>query len=454
MSEPRITLVLSDLHLGGGPADPGDDHIHQGAPLARLVAEQAATPPGQAGELELFFNGDFLEFAQVNTRAFGHASDDYWCTEDESMAKLETILAGHANIFAALRAFQQPGNRVTIAAGNHDVDIAWPRVQARLREVAGAGTRFEIGQDWVTRHGGRLQIGHGHQQDVANCFQHWKDPIRHGAWGVPQLEMCPGTLFMVKFVNRLEARYPFADNLLPVTKLLPVLAREDKGGLASLAWLGLKLAATTNLATLTLDGTADLGAILLQRVQDEDAYRADIGAALAAAGQADLAQAWQAGPWGQDLLAQAMQVLLDTMDETAWEALFSPPAGVSLSADGQEGAVDAVTLGALRKAANEDGKALLRQAARDRAAATGAPVVVMGHTHQADELHEAAMRYFNPGSWTRYLELAKGQDVRMADLRDDTRFPYALNYVRVADAPDGTLAAEMVCFERSAPPGG
>jgi UDP-2,3-diacylglucosamine pyrophosphatase LpxH len=454
MSEPRITLVLSDLHLGGGPTDPGDDHIHHGAPLARLIAEQAATPEGRAGAVELFFNGDFLEFAQVNTRAFAHASDQFWCTEDESLGKLETILAGHGNIFAALRDFQAAGNRVTIAAGNHDVDIAWPRVQARLREVAGGATRFEIGQDWITRHGGRLQIGHGHQQDVANRFEHWADPIRPGKGGKPQLEMCPGTLFMVKFVNRLEARYPFADNLLPVTKLLPVLAREDKGGLASVAWLGLKLAATTSLSTLGADGAPDLAAALLQRVRDEPAYRAEIGAALAAAGHAALAQRWQAGPWKQALLAETMEALLDQLDEAGWDRLFAPPPGVTLSANGEPGAVDGVTLGALRKAAFEDGKALLRKTARERAAETGAPVVVMGHTHQADEVHEGALHYFNPGSWTRYLELAKGQNVRMADLRDESRFPYALNYVRVEAAGDGTLAARLVCFERSAPAAG
>jgi hypothetical protein len=44
--------------------------------------------------------------------------------------------------------------------------------------------------------------------------------------------------------------------------------------------------------------------------------------------------------------------------------------------------------------------------------------------------------------------------VRMADLRDESRFPYALNYVRVEAAGDGTLAARMVCFERSAPVAG
>lgn len=236
MQAKQQVLVVSDLHLGGGSFDPGDDHVYQGRQLERFVRKWLASPKGREGQIELFFNGDFLEFAQVNQAAYRSPSSDFWCSETESMEKLESILSGHFDIIRALRDFQAQGNQVTIAAGNHDVDLYWPAIQRRLRQCIGDSLRFEIGADWVERYGGKLQIGHGHAEDPANRFKHWSAPILDAPDG-SRLEMCPGTLFMVRFVNALEATYPFADNLHPVQNLAPVLLREDTGGFASAGWL-------------------------------------------------------------------------------------------------------------------------------------------------------------------------------------------------------------------------
>jgi UDP-2,3-diacylglucosamine pyrophosphatase LpxH len=442
MSEKPVTLILSDLHVGGGAADPGDDHIHQGQPLARLIDQQAATPEGRAGGIELFFNGDFLEFAQTNQAAFTYVSDRCWCTESESLAKLETILAGHPRIFDALRHFQASGNQVTIAAGNHDVDLAWPAVQNRLREAAGAGLRFEIGKTWVERHQGRLQIGHGHMHDTANRFEHWEHPIIT-ADRTPCLEMCPGTLFMVKFVNRLEAKYPFADNLLPVTKLISVLWRDDKAGWGSVAWLFMKLAGSASLPVLGAAAPDDVGSRLLQRARDDPDWRAKVDAALAAIPDlAPILQQWRGAAVDTPALQAAMLGLLGRIDDSDWHRLFDIGQPAVLGGD------DGITLVALAKAAFEDGKLALRVVARDRAEATGAQVVVMGHTHQPDERPVSGARYFNPGCWTRYLELKPDQRVTLEDLRDESVYPYALNYVRVESRDGGPLDAGMVCFER------
>ena len=228
MSAKPQPMIVSDLRLGGVDADPGDDHVYQKQELERFVRQQLASTAGQGGEIELFFNGDFFEFAQAKQDAYRSRSTDYWCSEPESLEKLEVILAGHANSFDALRDFQGLGNQVTIAAGNHDVDLSWPQVQQRLRQRIGAGLRFETGTDWVERYDGRLHIGHGHVEDPANRFKHWPSPILQAPDG-PRLEMCAGTLFMVRFVNGLEARYPFADNLHPVQNLAGVLRREVEG---------------------------------------------------------------------------------------------------------------------------------------------------------------------------------------------------------------------------------
>ncbi len=236
MNEKRVTIIVSDLHLGGGPADPGDDHVYNDAQFTHFIEMIGGTPDGRAGEVELIINGDFLEFAQVGQEFYTLGSTTCWCSEVESLKKLELILNGHSDIFAALNKFKVKGNDVTIAAGNHDVDLYWPKVRTRLREAAGA-VSFQLGTDWFQRYEGRLQIGHGHMFDPANKFKNWSNPVLSGPHGIPRLEMCPGTLFMVKFVNWLEQEYPFSDNIKPVTALASILLKEDRFGLGMVGWM-------------------------------------------------------------------------------------------------------------------------------------------------------------------------------------------------------------------------
>jgi UDP-2,3-diacylglucosamine pyrophosphatase LpxH len=244
MSDKQVTISVSDLHVGGGPNDPGDDHVYHKQQFSQFITMLRDSLEGQAGEIELFINGDFLEFAQVNPGAYTLGSAKFWCSEAESMQKLEPILQGHPNIFAALKEFSSQGNRVTMAAGNHDVELFWGDVQKRLQEVAGP-ISFALGEEWFTRYDGRLKIGHGHQVDPANCFESWWNPILAGPDGVARLEMCPGTLFMVKFVNWLEGEFPFADNIKPVTQLASILWKEDRASLRAIPSLHLERKWTT-----------------------------------------------------------------------------------------------------------------------------------------------------------------------------------------------------------------
>jgi UDP-2,3-diacylglucosamine pyrophosphatase LpxH len=245
MDDKRVTVIVSDLHMGDGKA--GDDFVDNNDQFANFVRGQAATDEGRAGEIELIINGDFLEFVQVLPEAYTLNSQEFWCSESESLEKLECILAGHPKVFDALNEFQKPGNRVTLFPGNHDVDLLWHAVQNRLRERI-PGIKIETREVTDQRYGGKLRISHGHlfeTIDPANDFKDWPKVI------LPQpkdsdpkrLKMCPGTLFMVKFVNRLDVKYPFANNLHPETALARILAREDRWGLAAVAWMLLRFAA-------------------------------------------------------------------------------------------------------------------------------------------------------------------------------------------------------------------
>jgi UDP-2,3-diacylglucosamine pyrophosphatase LpxH len=439
MNDKPITLIVSDLHVGGGPADRGDDHVCHKNQFVQLLREQADTPEGCRGELELFINGDFLEFAQTDQEAFHIASQDCWCTEAQSLRKLCTIVKGHPEIFAALKAFQRNGNLVTLASGNHDVDLYWLAVQARIRAEAGPGVRFEAGREWVGRHDGKLQITHGHMEDVANRFSNWERPLVTSAFGVECLEMCPGTLFMVKFVNGLEARYPFADNLLPVTKLASVLLSDDKAGLAAVGWMFVTLIATMSKVPLTTTAD-DVARELVARFGSCEKEARQLAGLLDREGLQQQATRVKDSRLTPSTMAEIMLDLLGRIDMAQWLALFGTGDGIVLGHE--EG-----TLAAVFRAGLVDGKARLREVAQQKARQTGARVVVTGHTHQPDDCElDEGVRYYNPGSWTRFLELAPGQRVTLEDLREESRYPYRLNFVRVERRGDD-IASTMTCFD-------
>ena len=274
MTDKPVSVIVSDLHVGGGAADPGDDHVYDHQQFVVLLEKMALEEAGRQGNVELIINGDFLEFGQVLPQAYAVGSVSYWCSENESLQKLEAIISGHPEIFKALEKFQEPGKSVTIAAGNHDVDLYWPGGQNRIRSVAGQ-VSFEVGHETYSRYNGRLLIGHGHMYDPANRFNHWDKPILQEPSGDDRLEMCPGTLFMTKFVNWLEGLYPFADNIKPVTALGRVLWKESKLGLLSVAWVLSEFMARHPSAALgtSEDTSIDIADIIHQTFNVDDSFR-------------------------------------------------------------------------------------------------------------------------------------------------------------------------------------
>ena len=92
MKEKQITIILSDLHLGGGKSDAGDDHVYQDSEFIRFLDDDIFGR--NKGNIELFINGDFLEFAQVRPDIYKLGSSIYWCSEEESIEKLNYIING------------------------------------------------------------------------------------------------------------------------------------------------------------------------------------------------------------------------------------------------------------------------------------------------------------------------------------------------------------------------
>jgi UDP-2,3-diacylglucosamine pyrophosphatase LpxH len=445
MDQKRVTLVISDLHVGDGQA--GDDFVDHKHQFANFLAAQADSKAGSAGDIELIINGDFLEFVQVLPEAYTLNPPEYWCSESESLAKLDHILAGHPDVFAALKAFQQLGNRVTIFPGNHDVDLYWPAVRNKIREEAG-DVRVELGEDTYYRYGGRLHISHGHlfpSIDPSNVFDHWRDPILAlPADAEPKrLEMCPGTLFVVKYVNFLEAKYPFADNIYPETALARILLREDPWSLKSVGWAFLRFAARYPKAFLSSAGDSDIGPQLLNAIQGDSLLRCKIAAVYRdALSEPDMTVAKvKQSLNSEDAIAAFVEQLLQT--DPSWEKSIgvldlAKPGVLSIEASGGD------TL-AIRQASTIDVPTECVKIAQKKWNA-GAQIVVFGHTHLAQTVEHGSRRYYNPGSWTRYANNAVS--LTLEQLKDESRFPYALNCVRVEDAGSDNLLSEMMCVDK------
>jgi UDP-2,3-diacylglucosamine pyrophosphatase LpxH len=446
MSQKPIVIIVSDLHLGGGRNDPGDDHIFDQNQFRDFILEHLlASPEGQRGEIEVFINGDFLEFAQVRQSAYQLRSATAWCSERESLEKLGDILEGHADVFAALKRFQESGNTVTIAAGNHDVDLFWPRVQRKLQEKSG-GVRFVLGADWCTRFNGQLAIAHGHQYDVANRFQKWNDPFVDGPDGQRRLEMCPGTLFMVKFVNRLEDEYPFADNIKPEGALAGILWREDKLGWVLAGSTLFAFAAKHPLATLGSEAQTRLVSRLLV-----DAMCADpsIGAKVRGWYRQYLEPNASDVQIDRDLLRpERLDALLAAVvfaeEPSAWQAALDCVSTTGGTLGDNPGTLE------LRAAQKQNDKELFRAVAKSELANGNTQVVVLGHTHLPDRVEYEGKHYFNPGSWTRYAEISEQEKMTIKDLRNENLFPYRLNYVRV-DGRNRAIRTNLETFREFIP---
>jgi UDP-2,3-diacylglucosamine pyrophosphatase LpxH len=440
-----LTIIISDLHLG--VKDKNDDHVHQGKPLVRMLDEFCQSDQGKKGDIELFINGDFFELAQVMPEIY--AGDDFtrWASEDESLIRLQTILRAHADIFAALKKFKALGNTFTMAAGNHDVDLYWSKVQQELNIVIGL-VKFETGSSWYFRYDGRLLIAHGHMDDPANKFENWQNPIKTDTTP-SRLEMCPGTLFMLKIVNILENDYPFVDNIKPVTALARLFWNKSKWEFAGALWLLIKFRAKHKNAALSTapSNLDDFQKKLKQAVSysgSDDCERIrQLAAQVYGAPQSDHAL--------QKLVATEAsleQFMLDVLRHFGLDGLkklnYTPSS--SLSVGGGKGTL------AIQKEGKINEKTQLQEIAEAQfKSAPNSQVIVIGHTHQPDTqkftVNGHDKYYYNPGSWTRYADINDIPDLTLDDLKDESKFPYQLNYVRIEDNGDGTLRSEMIVFE-------
>jgi UDP-2,3-diacylglucosamine pyrophosphatase LpxH len=218
------TLIVSDLHLGAEPAL--DDFIAD-EEFADFLGYHGAQYPA----LHLVINGDWIDYLQIDPypekRTRREDLEEIYplrMTEAQAVAATERTILRHARFFAALRGFLAPASRrLTILRGNHDIELAFPAVQERLRAELGNPGHEKLAFPPVCywdREAG-LYVEHGCQYDAWNAFARLEDPFLDRKRR--KLETPFGSVIVKTFWNRVEREFPYIDKIRPMSDSVTAL---------------------------------------------------------------------------------------------------------------------------------------------------------------------------------------------------------------------------------------
>lgn len=454
------TQIISDLHIGAGPLDDCDHELEAG--LCAFIQHLAA----DGAKHELVIAGDFLDFAQAppaegrDLSATSASGLPLCFTEAQSNEKLDEILKAHPSVGASLCQFLDGnrGNRLVIMPGNHDADFFWPSVRAAFIDAVVRGNpglrariRFHLAPVYRPPAAPAIWIEHGHQYDPLNSFfvdgePRWsedKPPILVDASGTPRLLECIGTRFMVRFMNRLDALYPFVDNVKPFTRFLKLFGASifatgygpKKAAFAILALL--RFVSQTaprhigDLLSIDAPGAVPFSlANFLRRSFNEDTRRTLQRRLIDAGFNVDRPLTMLVeDPARSDALVEFIADrldLLDGLDETEGSNLLGTEDGTL--ALGHEFLF------------GDETKRLIR-AAQSIIGRGDATQVIMGHTHEP-VVRGAPIPYLNIGCWTRYYTFEGKEKSRPFHILRDggyDEFPYRLQYAEIEGTGPATL---------------
>lgn len=211
---PEHLLVVSDMHLTQEAPARGlwkrflqRDRFVDGDFAAWLERMRADI----GGPICLVLNGDIFDFDAVmavpqNARDLSYLerTRSLHPTQEKSAFKMERIITDHPVFFDALEAFLTEGHRVVVVLGNHDLELFWPTVQARLRDRLGphataAALCFE---PWFYRHGD-VRIEHGHLLDPWSSVDDPRCPLVRSPEGEERVQIPFGNMAGRYLINRM-----------------------------------------------------------------------------------------------------------------------------------------------------------------------------------------------------------------------------------------------------------
>jgi UDP-2,3-diacylglucosamine pyrophosphatase LpxH len=415
----KLKFVLSDLHLGAGHIESNYlEDFTVDTKLAQFLQAISHESERDQREVELIINGDFFEFLEVpavdNYRPGEVYPDEAYLdsSEQASIQRLNIIVEGHPLVFDALSDFihvEAPQRRITLIKGNHDVNLYWPGVKARLREILGtSGTRSSMllfAEEFISRE--RIYVEHGHQRaETINCYNDFLDPRLPG--NPTQLYHPVGSRLVIDFFNNLGREYWFVDNIKPLTTLIWYALRWDFEFAAQMLASFIRHSPTHAELSFIFDDW-------LQGLEDAVIRR-------------NWSARYQADPaFRQQFHRQALEYL-------------SPITELAEISD------DSLNLG---RAAQRLQQTVLYQAAAEIAQRQGAALVIFGHSHRpAQEVLATGGVYLNTGGWLRDLSAATPETWQTLftgrlSYRD---IPLNLPYARIDYDEDNQPMAQLLDF--------
>ncbi len=257
MASPPDLVVLSDLHLGEGLSapprySPMEDFFYDGE--FRRLLDHLRWEYSDPDSLVLVLNGDVFDFLTVTCapdhdeaerlglrvssaeRRFGLNP-----TPAKSVYKLDRIIDGHPAFFGSLARFLAAGFRVEILRGNHDLELHFEAVRARLIErlcaFEGGPTRAQTDErlgyhEWYYLEEGRVYIEHGNQYESSNSIRYPLRPVlpkrqARRERGEPVLDYPLGSYFVRFFYNAIHAINPHTPKVISFEQYLEFLRRHN-----------------------------------------------------------------------------------------------------------------------------------------------------------------------------------------------------------------------------------
>ena len=225
-AQDQFKIVISDCHLSAGKFFEGQLNPHEDFGFDDEMCDffeyfsSGAYGENSRGpvEVELFINGDFLDFLNVPF----HGEFEDAITEEISIYKTEAILKGHPKVMEGIKRFAaKPGKKVTYLIGNHDADLFFPSVRERITRAWDPEGKFPsekvvlIADRDRIRYPGGVEIHHGNQFEAENELDFAK-PVLHTYLDQPLLNIPWGSFYVLKIINRLKSEREFIDKVRPI----------------------------------------------------------------------------------------------------------------------------------------------------------------------------------------------------------------------------------------------
>ena len=208
----KVKVIVSDFHLGrgrwleDGSLNPLEQFIYDEKFIQFL--DYYSSGEFKNAEVELIFNGDFLNTIQVDYDEILPEA----ITQRGSLEKVKRVVAGHAEIFEALRKFASaPRHSITYIYGNHEPSLLWPEPRDYLDQMMATKIKwpgFNYKLDGI-------YLEHGQQYQAINRFdlnqlfltRGLKEPILNLPWG---------SYFVIKYLNKMKLKRSYIDRIYPL----------------------------------------------------------------------------------------------------------------------------------------------------------------------------------------------------------------------------------------------